>query len=99
MLRPCLFCTLVLGLVTPAFAESRIDQARTAVDLAAKVVDLEVQHEWETRVAWDRAVAHDNASEAGHYAMAHADALAALRRAEDGLRFARSYLADLQHAE
>jgi hypothetical protein len=99
MLRSCLFCTVVLGLVTPAFAEPRIEQARTAVELAAKVVDLEVQHEWQTRVAWDRAIAHGDAAEAGRDAIAHADALAALHRAQDGLRFARSYLVDLQHAE
>jgi hypothetical protein len=89
---------IVLGLATPVFADPRVDQAHDAVDVAAKVVDLEVQHEWETRVAWDRAVAQHHPIEAGHFAVAHAEALAALRRAEDALRFARSYLVDVERA-
>jgi|HubBroStandDraft_6_1064221.scaffolds.fasta_scaffold48201_3 hypothetical protein len=103
MSRFFLVGALVVGLGAPAFAEpsdpndvvgdhDRVDQARAAVDLAAVLVDVAVQRVSELKIAWDREVAGGHPVEAGKYASAHSEALAAQLRAQDALRMARAFL-------
>ena len=93
---------LVLGLASPAFAEPsgvdvitdriRVHEARATVDLAAKLVDVAVQRVSGLKIAWDREVDAGHPVEAGRYASAHSEALAAQLRAQDALRLARAFL-------
>jgi len=68
---------------------ARANRAGAEVTADAKVVDSEVQRVAALKVAWDLAVADGHAIDAGHFAKAHFEAMAAQRRAEDALRTAR----------